>query len=99
MSATRPGSVTSASRSASRPAPRLTRMFSTTARYSRASSAASSERRASSAMTSTSTQRACPVPGTAVPSRARSMPRTATAGIPPGSSPVSMTSATTPTEA
>ena len=50
-------------------------------------------------MSSTSTHRACPVPGTAVPSRARSMPRTATAGMPPGSSPASMTSATTPTEA
>ena len=87
MSATRPGSVTSASRSASRPAPRLSRMFSTTARYSRASSAASSVAGLLGDAISTSTHRACPVPGTAVPSRARSMPRTATAGMPPGSSP------------
>ena len=40
-----------------------------------------------------------PVPGTAVPRRARSTPRTAMAGMPPGSAPDSMISATTPTDA
>ena len=98
MSATRPGSVTSARRSANRPAPRLNRMFSTTARYSRASSVVSSVAGAS-ATTSTSTHSALPVPGTAVPRRARSSPRTAMAGMPPGRAPDSMISATTPTEA
>ena len=73
-------------------------MFSTTARYSRASSTVSSVA-AGSATTSTSTHRALPVPGTAVPRRARSTPRTATAGMPPGRAPDSMMSATTPTSA
>src|SRR5664279_1079600 len=98
MSAIRLGSSTSARRSASRPAPLDSRMFSSTARYSRASSCASSEADGSST-TSTCTQRAWPVPGTAVPNRARSIPRTATADSPPGSSPLSTSSATTPTVA
>ncbi len=75
-------------------------MFSITARYSRASSTAEVEFPASSSpMGSTSTHRARPVPGTAVPNRARPTPRTATAAIPPGRSPRSVISATTPTDA
>src|SRR3984885_11796794 len=86
----------SASRSAIRTAPRECRMFSSTARYSRASSVAAGEA-GGSTMVSAWTQRAWLVPGTAGPMAARSTPRTTTAFMPPGSSPVSTTSATTPT--
>ncbi len=50
-----------------------------------------------SSIGSASTQRALPVPGTPVPMVARWSPRIATAGVPPGRSPSSITSATTPT--
>jgi len=96
MSARRLGSVISRSDAAMRPAPRVCRMFSSTARYSRASWWAAGVG-SGSVMGSASTQRAFPVPGTPVPMTARWSPRMATAGRPPGRSPSSMTSATTPT--
>ena len=73
-------------------------MFSSTARYSRASSLTAGVG-SGSARGSASTQSASPVPGTPVPMTARPSPRTATAGSPPGRSPSSMTSAITPTVA
>ena len=104
-------------------APRLSRMFSSTARYSRASSRAAGvsagsgsaasgsgaaaavssasgnmEPLMASATSSTWTHRARPVPGTALPNRARLSPLTTMAVEPPGSSPTSRILATTPTE-
>ncbi len=73
-------------------------MFSSTARYSRASSVTASVA-APSLTGSTWTHRAWPVPGTPVPIAARSRPRTIMAGGPPGISPRSTISATTPTTA
>ena len=49
-------------------------------------------------MTSTSTHRACPVPGTAVPRRARSTPADRHRRHPAGQLTASITSATTPTD-
>ena len=98
MSASRLGSVTSRRAAAMRPAPRLCKMFSSTARYSRASSLAAGVG-SGSTTGSASTHRASPVPGTPVPMVARPSPRRATAGRPPGRSPSSMTSAITPTAA
>ena len=71
-------------------------MFSSTARYSRASSWAAVVG-SGSARGSTSTHSASPVPGIPVPMTARESPRMATAGRPPGRSPSSITSAITPT--
>ena len=98
MSAKRLGSVISRNCAAMRPAPRLSRMFSSTARYSRASSLAAGVGSGSS-RGSASTHRASPVPGTPVPMVARRSPRMTTACRPPGRSPSSMTSAMTPTAA
>ena len=81
---------------AMRPAPRECRMFSSTARYSRASSWAAWVG-SGSVSGSASTHRASPVPGTPVPMTARPSPRMATAGRPPGRSPSSITSEITPT--
>ena len=70
MSAKRLGSVMSRSAAAMRPAPRLCKMFSSTARYSRASSLTAGVG-STSLRGSASTQRASPVPGTPVPMVAR----------------------------
>ncbi len=81
-----------------RRAPRVRRMFSRTARYSRASSNAEGLAGPSS-IGSTWIHSAWPVPGTAVPMVARLVPRTTMPSAPPGSSPTSRISETTPTEA
>src|SRR5438270_990954 len=92
-----PGSVMPRNASAIWPAPRYSSTFSTTARYSRASSRARSDGATSSSTGSTCTQRALPVPGTPTPTRARCRPRTTTARSPLGSSPAVSTAATVPT--
>ena len=98
MSAIWPGSVMPRSSSATWAAPRASRMFSTTARYSRASCMARSLAGGSS-IGSTSTQVAVPVPATPAPMRARCRPRTTTASWPLGSSPAFSILATVPTVA
>jgi hypothetical protein len=85
VSASIPGSVISPIAAARRPAPRRSRMPSSTARYSRASSRARSDATGLSGRGSVVTQVARPAPRTPVPMVARTRPRTRTACRPPGS--------------